>query len=109
MEMDRPKLHPPRQPMIEGRAGPFYVAVNPATFYLIAALYAVVSVLLVFLLRDRAPLLRLALAVFIPFETGLLAHIYVEKIAGWSRRRSGLLHLGVSLLSVPFALLTLWL
>ena len=95
-------------PLIEGRIGPFYVAVNAATFYLMAAAYTVASLFLIFVLRDRTPMLRLALAVFIPFETGLLAHVYVEKLAGWSRRRATMLHLLVSLLSVPFALLTLW-
>lgn len=95
--------------LIEGRVGPFYVALNAATFYLIAAVYAVASLALVVVLRERAPLLRLALAIFIPFETGLLAHIYVEKLLGWGRGRSTVLHLLVSLLSIPLAVLTLWL
>jgi hypothetical protein len=94
-------------PMIEGHIGPFYVAMNAATFYLIAAVYALASVGLLVVLRDRAPLLRLALAVFIPFETGLLAHIYVEKLRGWRTRPAMLLHIAVSLLAVPLALLTL--
>jgi hypothetical protein len=94
-------------PLIEGGVGPFYVAMNAATFYLIAAIYLVASIGLAVALRGRAPLLRLGLAIFIPFETGLLAHIYVEKLAGWSRRGATLLHLAVSLLSIPLALLTL--
>lgn len=93
--------------LIEGGIGPFYVAVNAATFFLIAGVYLVVSLALVFLLRERAPALRLALAIFIPFETGLLAHVYVEKLVGWSKRRASSLHLVVSLLSLPFALFTL--
>lgn len=93
--------------LIEGRAGPFYVALNAATFYLIAAVYAVASVVLVFVLRDKAQVFRLALAVFIPFETGLLAHVYVEKLRGWPAGRSRLLHLLISVLSLPLAVLTL--
>ena len=93
--------------LIDGGIGPFYVAINAATFYLIAAVYLVASVALVFILRDRAPGLRLALAIFIPFEVGLLAHIYAEKLACWSRRSAILLHLAVSVLSIPLALLTL--
>ncbi len=94
-------------PLIEGGIGPFYVAMNAATFYLIAAAYVVASVLLAIVLRGRAPALRVALAIFIPFEAGLLAHIYVEKLAGWGKRSATLLHVAVSLLSIPLALLTL--
>lgn len=102
--MDAPRY---REQLIEGAIGPFYVALNAPTFYLIAGAYSVVSVVLVLVLRDRTPGLRLALAVFIPFETGLLAHVYVKKLRGWPKRRSTLLHLAVSLLSVPLAVLTL--
>jgi hypothetical protein len=97
----------PRGRLIEGGVGPFYVAMNAATFYLIAGSYTVATLVLAVVLRGRAPGLRLALAVFIPFETGLLAHIYAEKLAGWPGRRALLLHLAISLLSVPLALLTL--
>jgi hypothetical protein len=94
-------------PLLEGGIGPFYVAVNAATFYLIAATYAVATVALALLLRGRAPGVRLALAVFIPFETGLLAHVYAEKVVGWTKRQATLLHVLISLLSIPLALLTL--
>ena len=93
--------------LIEGGIGPFYVAMNAATFYLIAAAYAVASVVLAIVLRGRAPALRIALAVFIPFEAGLLAHIYAEKLAGWGKRSATLLHVAVSLVFIPLALLTL--
>ncbi len=93
--------------LIEGRIGPFYVALNEATFYLIAAVYAVASDTPVFVLRDKAQGLRLALAIFIPFETGLLAHIYAEKLRGWPAGRARLLHLVISVLSIPLAVLTL--
>ena len=102
----RPR-RPKGGPLIEGGIGPFYVAMNAATFYLIAVAYALASVVLAVVLRGRAPALRLALAVFIPFEAGLLAHIYVEKLAGWGRRSATLLHVVVSLLAIPLALLTL--
>lgn len=93
--------------LIEGSIGPFYVAINAATFYLIAAVYLIATLALVVLLRGRAPGLRLALAIFLPFETGFLAHIYVEKLAGWGRRPATVLHLVISLLSLPLAALTL--
>lgn len=106
--MDAPVSTKVKRRLIEGTVGPFYVGVNLATFYLLAAVYAVISLAVVYLLRDRGGWLRVGAAVFLPLETAALLHIYLQKIHGWPKQRSRLVHLGVSLLAVPLAAAAWW-
>lgn len=107
--MEAPVSPKMKRRLIEGAVGPFYVGVNLPTFYLLAALYALLTLATLVLLRDRGGWLRLGAACFLPLEAGALLHIYARKVQGWTMRRARALHLGVSLLAVPLAAAAWWL
>jgi hypothetical protein len=68
--------------LIVGSVGPFYVALNRATFYLVGGIFLIVAPVLILLIRDGSTPLRLAVSFGVSMETGTLAHVWMERILG---------------------------
>jgi hypothetical protein len=80
--------------LIEGSVGPFYVALNRATFLLVGAIYALAVVTAGVVLRDLPAGWRVALALGLGFEAGTVAHIFTGRFLGWPRGRTLAVHAG---------------
>jgi len=84
--------------LIIGSAGPFYVALNRPTFYLLAGIFLTMAPVIVFFLRDASRPVQLAVSFGISMETGTLAHIWLERVRGMRGVLPWVVHLAVGLL-----------
>lgn len=66
--------------LIEGGAGPFYIALSRQTFYLLAAIFASLAPLVLYLVRDASIPVHVVVILGVSMESGTLAHIYLERI-----------------------------
>lgn len=85
--------------LIEGEAGPFYVALNRAAFYLLTAVFAALVPLVAWILRDASMPIRAAVSAGCALEAGALAHIYVQRVLGRSAPAAWTAHALVAVLS----------
>src|SRR5262245_50232041 len=72
-----------RRRLIEGNAGPFYVAMNRATFYLCASIFIITAPIVVYLMRSAPLGWRISVEAGTAIEMGTLLHILVDRVYGW--------------------------
>lgn len=82
--------------LVEGVAGPFYIALNHATFYLLAGIFVSAAPLIVYLVRNASDPARVVVAFGVAMETGTLVHILLERIRGYPVLLSWIAHALVS-------------
>ena len=82
--------------LIIGSAGPFYVALNHAAFYLVVIIFFIAAPIVVFVLRDAGSLVRVVVAGGIAMETGTIVHIWLERVRGWRGAAPWVIHGGVA-------------
>ncbi|MBI2724557.1 MAG: hypothetical protein HYX50_05790 [Chloroflexi bacterium] len=82
--------------LIEGFAGPFYVALNRATFYLLGVIFISMAPLIVFLVRDQPSGVRIAVSIGVAMESGTLVHVYIERVLGMKGPVPWMVHLAVA-------------
>ncbi|MEX0750114.1 MAG: hypothetical protein WD359_04820 [Dehalococcoidia bacterium] len=85
-----------RDGLIEGAVGPFYVAINRATFLLVTAIFLAIIPVVVYLLRDASVPLIWVVAGGISLEAGAVAHIAVERVLRKPVRQAWMAHGAVS-------------
>jgi hypothetical protein len=94
--------------LIEGGIGPFYVAVNRAAFLLVAGVFFAVIPVVIYLTRDAATPVALAVVAGIALEAGAVAHIMTERVLGFASRAAWLSHTAVSVAMASALLLFLF-
>jgi hypothetical protein len=97
MQMDAQSRGTDRD-LIEGGVGPFYVALNRATFFLVAAIFFAAAPVVAFVLRDAPLALRIAVLAGIALESGAVAHIACERVFHAPARIGWAAHVAVSAL-----------
>lgn len=86
-----------RSDLIEGGAGPFYVALNRATFYLIAGVFVAIVPIVLYVIRDAPAPVAAAVALGIALESGAVVHIMIERVMKRPSRLAWSAHIAISI------------
>jgi hypothetical protein len=82
--------------LIVGSVGPFYVALNRATFYLAGAIFLTAAPWIILFIRDAATPVRLVVSFGVSMETGTLVHVWMERVRGMEGLLPWMAHLAVT-------------
>jgi hypothetical protein len=85
-----------RSNLIEGNAGPFYVAMNRATFYLCSGIFIATAPVVIYLMHDAPSGWRYTIEAGTAVEVGTLLHIAVDRIYGWPPSAAWAVHAGAA-------------